>query len=115
MPGSHLWAHSKLAREEHAVAAEMDIGEAFLFLSSTVHGGGANTTSESRAVHGFFFCRSYLRPEENQFLWWTKEEVQRWSVAAQKQAGYLVDHPFLGYCNETDPIKLFRANDKATE
>ena len=51
--------------------------------------------------------------QENQHLWWTKEEVQQWSVAAQKQAGYLLDHPFIGYCDDTDPIKLFRAADRA--
>jgi len=92
-------------------------------------------------VHGFFFCRSYLRPEvfcyfllpvlllhlplrwdcqngliggqENQHVWWTKTEVQQWSVAAQKQAGYVMDHPFLGYCDETDPIERFRSSDNA--
>lgn len=114
------------------MAAELDVGEAFMFLSSAAHAGGANTTEQSRTVHGFFYCRSYIRPEvryiflsggiemvntadggfqENQHLWWTKEEVQRWSVAAQKQAGYMMDHPFIGYCNEADPVKLFRAND----
>lgn len=41
----------------------MDVGEAFVALASTVHAGGANTTSRSRPLHGFFFCRSYLRPE----------------------------------------------------
>ena len=48
---------------EEAVPAEMEVGEAFLFLASAVHAGGANTTSESRTVHGFFYCRAYLRPE----------------------------------------------------
>ena len=51
--------------------------------------------------------------QENQHLWWTKDEVEQWSVAAQKQAGYLLDHPFVGYCDEKDPIKLFRAEDRA--
>jgi ectoine hydroxylase-related dioxygenase (phytanoyl-CoA dioxygenase family) len=41
----------------------MTPGEAFVFLGSTVHAGGANLTSQSRPVHGFFFCRSYIRPE----------------------------------------------------
>ena len=41
----------------------MNVGEAFFFLGSAVHAGGANTTSSPRAVHGFFYCRSYLRPE----------------------------------------------------
>lgn len=41
----------------------MTPGEAFVFLGSTVHAGGTNLTSQNRTVHGFFFCRSYMRPE----------------------------------------------------
>ncbi|KAL9614298.1 MAG: hypothetical protein Q9167_001181 [Letrouitia subvulpina] len=47
---------------------------------------------------------------ECQYLWWSKEEVDRWSLAAQKQAGYVLDNPFLGHCDETNPIDLFRAD-----
>ena len=46
----------------------MEVGEAFVFLASAVHAGGANTTEDSRTVHGFFFCRSYIRPEVSRFL-----------------------------------------------
>ncbi len=63
VPGSHLWEHSRLPKMEEAVPAEMEVGEAFLFLGSAVHAGGPNTTSHDRIVHGFFFCRAYLRPE----------------------------------------------------
>lgn len=63
VPGSHLWEHSRLPKLEEAVPASMEVGEAFLFLGSAVHAGGANTTLQSRTVHGFFFCRAYLRPE----------------------------------------------------
>ena len=45
------------------MSAEMSVGEAFMFLGSTVHAGGANRTSQPRPMHGFFYCRSYLRPE----------------------------------------------------
>ena len=41
----------------------MKVGEAFIFLGSAVHAGGTNTTARGRMVHGFFFCRSYLKPE----------------------------------------------------
>ncbi|KAL9120234.1 MAG: hypothetical protein Q9187_003213 [Circinaria calcarea] len=111
VPGSHLWDHSRRPKLHEAEPAEMSVGEAFIFLGSTVHAGGANTTLESRAVHGFFYCRSYLRPEENQFLWWTKKDIEKWSLAAQKQAGYVLDNPFLGHCNETNPVDLFRVSD----
>ena len=53
---------------EEAVSVEMVVGEAFVVLGSTVHAGGANTTSQSRTVHGFFFCRAYLRPEARNFI-----------------------------------------------
>lgn len=62
VPGSHLWDHSRRPKKD-AVAAEMAVGEAFLFLGSTVHAGGANTTSQGRSMHAFFFCRSWMRPE----------------------------------------------------
>ena len=68
VPGSHLWAHSRLPKTEEVVAAELDVGEAFVFLCSVVHAGGANTTEHSRTVHGFFYCRSYLRPEVSCFV-----------------------------------------------
>lgn len=53
----------------------MDVGEAFLFLGSTVHGGGANTTLEPRPVHGFFYCRSYLKPEVCVLILWQHHHV----------------------------------------
>ena len=63
VPSSHLWGHSRRPRGEEAVAAEMEVGEAFMFLGSTVHGGGSNVTHESRPMHSFFYCRSWMRPE----------------------------------------------------
>lgn len=61
--GSHLWDHSRRPKADEVAYAEMSLGEAFIFLGSTVHGGGHNATSKSRTVHGFFYCRSFLRPE----------------------------------------------------
>lgn len=66
MPKSHRWDQSRHPNPEEASYAEMSIGEAFVFLGSTVHGGGTNTTNQSRVVHGFFFCRSWMRPEVRQ-------------------------------------------------
>jgi ectoine hydroxylase-related dioxygenase (phytanoyl-CoA dioxygenase family) len=63
VPRSHLWDHERRPKEDEAVQAELKVGEALFFLSSTVHGGGANTTTRSRAVHGFFYCRGHIRPE----------------------------------------------------
>lgn len=51
-----------------------------------------------------------MRRQENQYLWWTKDEVQQWSLAAQKQAGYVLDNPFLGHCDETNPVDVVRVD-----
>ena len=50
IPGSHLWDDSKLPKEEGVAFAEMSVGEALLFLRSTAHAGGTNTTSQSRPM-----------------------------------------------------------------
>lgn len=44
-------------------------------------------------------------------MWWTKDEIERWSLAAQKQAGYVIDEPFIGHCDEESPLNHFRVND----
>ena len=43
-------------------------------------------------------------------LYFTKEEVSHWSPTAQQLAGYKFNTPFLGHCNEKNPIDLFRAS-----
>ena len=47
-------------------------------------------------------------------MWFTKEEVQTWSLAAQKQAGYVLGNPYLGHCNEANPVDLFRPGTGTT-
>ncbi|KAL8743195.1 MAG: hypothetical protein Q9190_004430 [Brigantiaea leucoxantha] len=112
VPGSHLWDHSRQPRPEEVVPAELEVGEAFLFLGSAVHAGGANKTSQPRVVHGFFFCRSYLRPEEDQHMMFSKEEVQSWSAAAQMQAGYILGNPYLGHSNETNVMEQIQIDNR---
>ena len=53
----------------------------------------------------------FLIIQENQHLWWTASEVANWSLAAQRQAGYMLDNPNIGHCNETDPLEFFRASN----
>ena len=107
----------------------MKAGEALLILGSLVHGGGPNRTNQRRPVHAFFFIRSYLRPEvprspvivfyisdadglkDNQHLWWKKEEVEKWSIPAQRQAGYVMGSPNIGHTEWRDPISKFRASE----
>lgn len=44
IPGSHLWGQDRRPLEEEAVAAELEPGDALIFLGNLYHGGGANVT-----------------------------------------------------------------------
>ncbi|EXU96270.1 phytanoyl-CoA dioxygenase [Metarhizium robertsii] len=112
VPGSHLWGDAREATDDQVRAVEMQPGEAFLFLGSALHGGGANSTQIPRLLHAIFFCRSWVRPEANEFAWWTEEEVQKWSVDAQRLAGYVTDK-MLGICDDGDPIDALRRHRPA--
>ncbi|RYO48934.1 hypothetical protein AA0113_g9730 [Alternaria arborescens] len=107
VPGSHLWADERQAGENETIAVEMLRGEALLFLSSAIHAGGGNVTREPRLLHAIFFCRSWVRPEANDFTCYTIEEVESWSAEAQKFAGYRTDK-MLGICDDGDPIDALR-------
>lgn len=62
IPGSHLWSHLTPPKEDLAHYAELEPGDAFLMLSSSYHGGSANTTSdEERLVYACFMTKGYLR------------------------------------------------------
>lgn len=64
IPGSHLWGDERAPRIEEAVYASMHPGEALLFLGSTYHAGGTNSTADrTRPMHGLFYCRGTLRGE----------------------------------------------------
>ncbi|KAE8137454.1 hypothetical protein BDV38DRAFT_246793 [Aspergillus pseudotamarii] len=104
VPGSHLWGDQRQPTiPEDVLTVDMVPGEAFLFLGSALHGGGANATNAERILHSAFFCRSWVRPESNDFVWWDKNAVQKWSIDAQRLAGYVTDK-MLGICDDMDPI-----------
>ncbi|EFR00817.1 hypothetical protein MGYG_03821 [Nannizzia gypsea CBS 118893] len=94
VPGSHLWGDARDATEDEVHAVEMQPGEAFLFLGSAL-------------IHAIFFCRSWVRPETNEFAWWTRDEVETWSTDAQRLVGYVTDK-MLGICDDGDPIDALR-------
>lgn len=44
IPGSHLWGPERQPLDEEAVPAELEPGDAFIFLGNLYHAGGANVT-----------------------------------------------------------------------
>jgi ectoine hydroxylase-related dioxygenase (phytanoyl-CoA dioxygenase family) len=66
VPGSHLVADSDhLFDHSRSVPAEMSAGSVLLFSGKTIHGGGANrTTDEWRQALHLSYLLGWLRPEE---------------------------------------------------
>lgn len=62
IPGSHLWDAGTPPSQSLAYYAELDPGDAFIMLSSCLHGGSANTTTdEERLVYCAFMTKGFLR------------------------------------------------------
>lgn len=58
IPGSHTWDDARCPLDSEAVPAELNPGDATLFLGSTYHAGGANVTEdEVRETVGIFLTR----------------------------------------------------------
>lgn len=78
------------------VAAEMEPGDALLFLGSTLHGGGANRTDLPRSGMIVSYCLGWLKPYENQWLVYPPEVARGFSPATARMVGYQQHRPNLG-------------------
>ncbi len=86
----------------------MVAGSAVMYLGSTLHGGGANTTaSESRRGMFMGFVLGWLRTEENFFLSTPIEAVRNMPERVQELLGYEA-HLGIGVVDIGSPMKLVR-------
>jgi ectoine hydroxylase-related dioxygenase (phytanoyl-CoA dioxygenase family) len=68
VPGSHRWDPQREPQEEEIAYAEMKAGSAVIYLGSTLHAGGTNTTDHWRRGIHMSYCLGWLRTEENNVL-----------------------------------------------
>jgi hypothetical protein len=78
------------------VAAEMAPGDALLFLGSTLHGAGANTTDEVRRGIVIGYSLGWLKPYENQWLAYPPEIARSFPPELAALVGYRQHRPNLG-------------------
>ncbi|CEO59245.1 Putative Phytanoyl-CoA dioxygenase family protein [Penicillium brasilianum] len=116
IPGSHLWGPERRPLNEEAVPAELQPGDAFIFLGNLYHAGGSNITrDEYRETVGIFLCKPTLRPAENQFLMVPLERARQLKPQAQRLLGYGLCDPGVGFMNYQDPMRvLFGVEDEET-
>ncbi|KAG9500601.1 hypothetical protein J7337_009083 [Fusarium musae] len=118
IPKSHLWGPDRCPLDEEAIAGELEIGDAMLFLGNVYHAGGANITKDdARETIGMFMCKGTLRQEENQYLSIPPEvaKARNFPPKMLRLLGYGMCPPALGYYQYRDPMKvIFGIEDEET-
>ncbi len=113
IPGSHRWERDREGRDEEKCHAEMAAGSAVIYLGSTIHGGGTNSTADEwrRGIH-MSYTLGWLRTEENNVLAVPPPVAAGLSTRAQQLLGYGVHDAiedlggYLGMVEMRDPVDL---------
>jgi len=114
VPGSHAWEDpSRYPTPDEVVYAEMAAGDAVIYLGSTFHFGGGNTTADElrRGIH-LSYTLGWLRTEENNYLGTPPSVARDLSREAQAMLGYAthdaidVGGGYLGMVDMRDPLDL---------
>ncbi len=117
-PGSHRWPLERVAEEHELASAEMPAGSAVLYLGSTIHRGGANTSGDQwrRGMH-LSFVLGWLRTEENHYLATPPEIARNLPRPAQEMLGYASHDAlargggYLGALDLRDPVDLLQSGE----
>ncbi len=95
-PDSHGPRAIAPGEPEECVAAEMNPGDALLFLGSTLHGAGANSSDEVRRGLVVGYSLGWLKPYENPWLAYPPVVARHFSPELAALAGYRQHRPNLG-------------------
>lgn len=99
---TQVWPRSHGARaldpepDTAPIAAEMAPGSALLFLGSTLHGAGANTSNAVRRGLVVGYALGWLKPYENQWLAYPPPVARQFSPDLAALVGYRQHRPNLG-------------------
>jgi ectoine hydroxylase-related dioxygenase (phytanoyl-CoA dioxygenase family) len=111
VPGSNRGDVDRLGSFEatDTVPAEMERGSVLVYSGSVHHGGGANTTEQTRIGINLTYARSWLRQEENQYLSVPLEVARTLDDDLLRLLGYARGAYALGYVDDgRDPLDVVR-------
>ena len=87
---------------------ELEPGSALLFLGSTLHGAGGNSSNEVRRGAIVSYCLGWLKPYENQWLAYPPDTARSFSPELAALIGYAQHRPNLGNFEGQCPSLLLR-------
>jgi len=105
-------SHGRRALEPEPPAGEfsaaLEPGSALLFLGSTLHGAGGNSSGEVRRGAIVSYCLGWLKPYENQWLAYPPAVARGFSPELAALVGYAQHRPNLGNYEGQCPSLLLR-------
>jgi ectoine hydroxylase-related dioxygenase (phytanoyl-CoA dioxygenase family) len=115
VPGSHRWERERAPEDDEIAVAAMPAGSTVIYLGRTLHGAGANTTSDSwrRGLH-LSYLVGWLRTEENNYLGVPPEKARTLPRRAQELLGYAVHDAIdaaggiCGHVDMRDPMEMLK-------
>ncbi|MBO9580173.1 MAG: phytanoyl-CoA dioxygenase family protein [Sphingobium sp.] len=94
--GSHFDQDIPVLAEEDAVVPTISLGDALIFLGSTLHGGGGNVSAAPRRGIVISYCLGWLKPFELQWLVYPPAVARGFSPELAALVGYAQHRPNLG-------------------
>lgn len=107
-PNSHRRQEEMLLPPEERIDAEMEPGSVLLFLGSTLHNGGQNSSSAARRGMIVSYCLGWLKPYENQWLAYPPEIARTFDPELAALVGYRQHRPNLGNYDGQCPSVLLK-------
>lgn len=115
VPGSHKWPREdSLNLDLNDLSPEiitpgvMEGGSVLIYLGSLFHCGGHNMTDKRRCGAVISYCLGWLRQAENNYLGYTRQDIERMPERLRELLGYFVHKPNLGSVNGIDPLEFMR-------
>ena len=106
--GSHVDQDVAVLPEDEAVVPTVLPGDALVFLGSTLHGGGGNTTNMPRRGIVISYCLGWLKPFELQWLVYPPAVARHFTTELAALVGYAQHRPNLGNVEGQCPSLLLR-------
>jgi len=114
IPGSQHLPNAHTHTLDETVPAEMSKGSCLLYTGKVYHGGGANSSDETRMGLNLTYNVGWLRQEENQYLSCPQDVAATLPDDLLRLMGYRVGAYALGYIDDVrDPIEAIRPSTGA--
>jgi len=113
IPGSNRHADRVEYTHDQCDAAEMPAGSVLFYTGALYHGGGANTSNDTRYGVNITYVVSWLRQEENQYLATPPEIARTLPEPLLRLMGYARGAYALGYVDDMrDPLDVLLGGER---